>query len=83
MRQRLHVCRQQTEIVLIDQRMVAQIEGWLSACQNCAENASLVLDYLLDALTGSDPARTEYLMYRCATCPACFGEITEKTLVRV
>jgi hypothetical protein len=67
-------------IALVDETLVALAEEWLSACERCAENAVVSLDYVLDALTGSDP-NTEYVMRRPARCPLCLGEITEKTMV--
>jgi hypothetical protein len=63
--------------------MLTQTELWVSACERCAENAAVTLNYLLDALTGCDPHSTEYVMCRAARCPSCSGEITEKTLVVV
>jgi hypothetical protein len=36
---------------------------------------------LLDQVTGSDPAVTDYILESPAKCPRCFHEIMEKTLV--
>jgi hypothetical protein len=71
------------QIILLDEARVMEIEQWLAACENCAENAAVALDYIFDALTGCGPELTEYLMCRPACCPCCAGEITEKTLVVV
>ena len=73
---------QTTEIVMIGDAMLTMTEHWLTACEHCASNATIALDYLLDALLGCDPA-TEYVMCRPARCPSCSSEITEKTLVVV
>ena len=44
-------------------------------------DAEITLDYILDEITGCDPQFTEYILSRPANCPACFHEVTEKTLV--
>ena len=77
----IHKRIEEIDIALVDESLLALAEKWLSACERCAENAVVALDYVLDALTGSDPSRTEYVMCRPARCPFCLGEITEKTLV--
>jgi len=76
-------CIEEIEIVLIGEPLLRRTERWVSACEHCSEIAPVTFDYLLDALTDSDPKRTEYLMCRPARCPSCASEITEKTLVAV
>jgi hypothetical protein len=71
------------DIVLISEGVLMETEQWLSACENCSENAAIALEYVLDALTGCDPMVTEYLMYRPARCPSCSSALGEKTLVVV
>src|SRR6266404_1825567 len=67
-------------IVLVDEDTVAETQQCLSGCESCAENADITFDYLLDQITGCDPA-TNYLMCRPANCPSCSRDVTEKTLV--
>ena len=74
---------EEIDIVLVDEAVVLEAEQWLSACERCVDNAAIAVDYLLDALTGCNPAVTEYLMCRAARCPSCFAELNEKTLVQV
>jgi hypothetical protein len=74
---------EEIDIIFIDEEVVIQLEQWLRACERCAGNAPFAADYLLDALTGCEPAITEYLMLRPARCPCCSCEITEKTRVAV
>jgi hypothetical protein len=74
---------EEIEIVFLDESFLAEAEQCLFACEYCAENAVIALDYLLDVLTGCDPTVTEYLMCRPACCPSCSSQITEKTLVVV
>ena len=69
-------------IIFVGEALLAEMEQWVLGCQFCDKNATVRLDYLLDALTESDPA-AEYLMFRPVLCPSCAGEITEKTLVVV
>jgi len=76
-------CLEDVDIVLIDEVDVREVEHWLAACQHCAENATLALEYVLDAVTGCQPEATEYMMCRPARCPSCSGYVTEKTLVAV
>jgi hypothetical protein len=51
------------------------------ACESCSEDAEIPFDYVLDRVTGSDPAFTDYLLSEPAKCPRCQGLVTEKTLV--
>ena len=68
------------EVVLVDEDTLVKTQRYVSACEHCAENANITFDYLLDEITGCDPA-THYLMCRPASCPCCSGDVTEKTLV--
>jgi succinate dehydrogenase/fumarate reductase-like Fe-S protein len=70
-------------IVLVGEALLSEVEQWLSACERCVDNAVITLDYVLDALTGSDPQVTEYMMCRPTHCPACSSQINEKTRVAV
>ena len=69
------------DVVLVEEALLLEAQEYLSACEHCVENAALPFDYLLDAVTGCDPTITDYVMCRPAKCPACFRQITEKTLV--
>ena len=83
MTEELQPCAEDVKIVLIGESTHVETERFLFGCQTCSLNATLTLDYILDALTGCDPALTEYLMARTLRCPSCHGEIREKTLVVV
>src|SRR5262245_57998748 len=76
-------CLEATDIVLIDELTLVDVELFVAGCEVCAENAAMSLEYVLDALTDSDPTVTEYLMCRPARCPSCSSQITEKSLVAV
>ncbi len=71
----------ETEIVLIDDEVLLQAQSLLTGCEQCASHAEIAFDYLLDAITGNDPTRIEYLLPRPARCPQCFAKVTEKTLI--
>jgi hypothetical protein len=70
-----------TNIVLLSESQIIEAEDFVVGCERCANHAEISFDYLLDALTGSDPSNTEYLMPRPARCPHCLCDVTEKTLV--
>ena len=71
----------QTDVVLVDAVTLLDAESRIVQCENCCENAEISFDYILDAITGSDPTVTEYIACRPAKCPNCLGEVSEKTLV--
>ena len=71
------------DIVLINDWILRQAKVWVSGCERCAEYTPITFDYLLDAVTGCDPTKTEYVMCRPLKCPTCAGPIHEKTLVVV
>lgn len=73
---------EEMDVVLVDEKVALEAEDYVDGCGACApKRASMTFDYLLDAVTGYDPSRTEYLMRRPAECPFCGSEITEKTFV--
>lgn len=72
---------EEVNVVLIGEAVLRRAEGYVEACEECAPNASVTFDYLLDAMTGCDPVTTEYLMLRPACCPCCGKAITEKTQI--
>ena len=74
---------EQLNIVLVDEADLIMAEGWIAGCESCMEAAHLPLDYLLDAMTGSNPLVTEYLLPRPARCPRCSAGLTEKMAVRL
>ena len=45
------------------------------------EQMSRAAEAAKDAVTGCDPAVTEYVMSQPAKCPGCHRDVTEKTLV--
>jgi hypothetical protein len=73
---------EQTEIHLVSEDHLQMAQSFLVSCERCFNDvAEISFEYILDALTGCDPARTEYLLPRAARCPICDAAVTEKTLV--
>jgi hypothetical protein len=70
-----------TNFVFIDEATLHRAQSQLAGCEHCCEEAEISLDYILDDVTGCDPQITEYLLCHSTTCPECFSEVTEKTLV--
>lgn len=53
------------------------------SCEACSDDAEIPFDYVLDWVTGLDPAVTGYVLNEPAKCPKCRGDVTEKTLVEL
>jgi len=69
-------------IVLIDRPRLRRAERFIIACEECSPvHAELPFAAVLDRVTGSDPAVTDYILEQPAKCPHCWREITEMTLV--
>ena len=72
---------EETNVVLVDDMMVAEAEAFISGCEHCVANTETTFDYILDAVTEYDPTVTEYVLCEPAKCPRCGHEVTEKTFV--
>jgi hypothetical protein len=70
-------------VVFVDEITVAQTESFIAGCQNCAWSPELTFDYVLDAITDSHSAGTDYVLCRPARCRSCGHEVRQKTLVVV
>ena len=72
----------ETTIMFIDPPTLLEAEGFIAGCEHCAgELAEITFDYVLDAVTGADPATTEYVVCQPAKCPCCNHDVVEKTLI--
>ena len=71
----------ETNLVLIDEDLLAEAQACLSGCEYCVANTETTFDYVLDAVTDYDPTVTEYVLCGPAICPRCGHEVTEKTFV--
>jgi hypothetical protein len=69
-------------ILFVVAATVREAELFIQSCEHCNPNAAEIpFDYMLDAVTGSDPSVTDYILEVPAKCPYCRREITEKTLI--
>ena len=62
--------------------MPTRFSGILS-CEACSNDAEIPFDYVLDWVTGLDPAVTDYVLSEPAKCPKCRADVTEKTLIEI
>jgi len=70
-----------TTFVFVVEGTLKAAQSYILGCEQCTPDAEISLDYILDQLTGCDPTSTEYILCRPTSCPQCFGQVTEKTLV--
>jgi len=71
-------------IVFVGISDVKEAESLVLCCEHCGPDvAVLPFDIVVDLLSECDPAVTDYVLERPATCPRCGHEIVEKTLVAV
>jgi len=75
------LCLDDTNVILIDEPLLAEAEAAITGCEHCVANAEMTFEYILDAITEHDPTTTEYVICRPAKCPRCAHEITEKSLI--
>jgi hypothetical protein len=73
---------EETNIVFVDEHTLRAAEQFISGCEHCAsEVADITFDYVLDAVTGNNPAVTEYVICHGAICQRCHYPVMEKTLI--
>jgi hypothetical protein len=75
------VCDEDQDVVFVDESTLLDAEGFIAACEHCSERAEMPFDQLLDAITGCDPSKTEYVICHAARCGACEHDVMEKTLI--
>jgi hypothetical protein len=73
---------EEIEIVLVARATIKLAQRQIGGCETCRPvDAEIPFDWILDRMTGSDSALTDYLMEVPARCSYCRRQITEKTLV--
>ena len=73
---------EEQRIVLVEAATLRKAERFIASCEHCnAEGAEILLEAILDQITGSDPRVTDYILEVPANCPNCHREILERTLV--
>lgn len=69
-------------VVLVGLDMLCAAEQLIESCEGCnSEDAQIPFDWILDRVTASDSAVTDYILESPATCPNCRRKALEKTLV--
>jgi len=53
---------EERNVVLINTRMLREAERLLESCERCNPEADLPFVVILDAVTGSDPKITDYIL---------------------
>ena len=71
----------QLQILVVGQQTRMKARSLLLGCESCDSEAEFPLDWVLDQVTGADPASTDYLIDELVSCPWCGSPIGEKTLV--
>jgi hypothetical protein len=69
-------------VKLIDDVAIREAEYLISGCEACSEDAWLLFDDVLDAVTGENPNVNDYIMLNEASCPRCRHKIYERSLVK-
>ncbi len=68
-------------IVALSQHTVLRTQQDILGCENCSLDAEIPFTWLLDDVSGQDPATTDYVLTEPAQCPRCRGPVYEETLV--
>ena len=71
----------QLRILVVGQRTRTKARSLLIACKSCDSDAEFPFNWVLDEVTGADPASTDYLIDELVSCPWRGAAIGEKTLV--
>ena len=70
-------------VVSVSQTSVTQAEHAIEACQRCSPNAAVSFSFVLDSFRAYGAHQVEYILPVLAHCPRCWGEIDERTLVKL
>ena len=71
-------------VVLIESAALRKAEKLIESCQPCDPiGAEIPFDWVLDRITGSDSAVTDYILEDPTKCPNCRHDIFEKTLIEL
>jgi hypothetical protein len=72
----------ESEFVLVDRPTAEKALREVAGCEVCrGDEADIPFDWILDRVTGRDPAINDYVLECFLTCRYCGGDIAEKTLV--
>lgn len=68
-------------IVIASHRTLIAARFYVFGCESCDVNVEIPFEWVLDLITGADPARTSYIINGYLPCPCCGEPIRDKTLV--
>ena len=70
--ERDHLEREKRRCVSVDERTLQEAQNQIASCEVCTpDDADILFDDLLDALTGCDPQGTDYVLSVPTRCPRC------------
>jgi hypothetical protein len=67
--------------VLVDAATLCESERLIESCEHCNPSAEIQFDRVLDRITCSDSATTDYILEQLAKWRNCRREIIERTIV--
>ena len=70
-----------TTLIAVSHNTIRAACALVCGSEACAPEAETPFDWLLDEVTGHDPAEVDYLLEAPAKFPLCYREISEKTFV--
>lgn len=74
-------CLEETQVVLLDNVVLAEAQAFLTGCERCAAHTELTFDYVLDAVTECDATITTYVLCAPVRCPRCGNNVTVTTFI--
>jgi hypothetical protein len=67
--------------VLVDSTTTRRAEKLIESCEYCNPDAEIPFDWILDYVTGTDSAVSNYILEQPVKCPKCRREVLERTLI--
>src|SRR5438093_1572394 len=69
-------------VIAVGKEVLVAARAQIAACEKCSPDAAeILIETVLDEITGSNPAQTTYLFTEPIQCPKCGEAITENSLV--
>ena len=65
-------------VIVVGAPTLREAEMFVESCENCnSDGAEIPFDWILDRVTASDPATTDYVIEMPAKCPNCRRPVKE------
>jgi len=69
-------------VLIVDRVSLNKAQAQIASCEKCKPDlAEILIESVLDEITGSNPASTTYFFLEPIPCPSCAEPITENSLV--